>query len=278
MKYNYLVATDMDYTLLLPKTEISEQNKEAISKLRSLGVAFTLATGRASFMVGKYARELDIDVPIITSNGGVLYDPISGKPVYSKNFTASQARKLLNYFLSSSHHIDVTGYASDGIYIMEDSIRRDFFDNYNAGVSPDLTIPLFALNPFLLDSPDQDLPKFNKFLLVGAPEDYLKPLYSDKELEVCSSAPQFCDVMPSGQTKGDALLKLADYLNIPRENTFAFGDSENDLSMLLAAGNGIAMGNSTEDILLAASYVTDTCEQNGFATGIEKFIIPRIVK
>ena len=72
MKYNSILATDMDYTLIMPGKDVTPENARAVRALRENGVAFTLATGRSSFLVGKYAEDLGIDIPIITGNGDSL--------------------------------------------------------------------------------------------------------------------------------------------------------------------------------------------------------------
>ena len=72
--YKALLAADMDFTLLSPGEDVPEGNKEAIKALKNAGVAFTIATGRSSFLVGKFAENLGIEVPIITSNGASLFD------------------------------------------------------------------------------------------------------------------------------------------------------------------------------------------------------------
>ena len=56
--------------------------------------------------------------------------------------------------------------------------------------------------------------------------------------------------------KGAALLRLCEHLNIPRENSMAAGDAENDISMIEAAGLGIAMLNADEEVKKAADVVT----------------------
>ena len=73
--------------------------------------------------------------------------------------------------------------------------------------------------------------------------------------------------------KGDALLALADYLGVPHEKTFAFGDGLNDLTMLEKAGTGIAMANAFPEAIEAADWVTASCDEDGVAVGIEKFIL-----
>jgi hypothetical protein len=58
--------------------------------------------------------------------------------------------------------------------------------------------------------------------------------------------------------------------------TFAIGDSENDLSMIESAKYGIAMKNSDPRLLKAASYITGTCEEDGFAAAVFDYILPLI--
>ena len=66
---------------------------------------------------------------------------------------------------------------------------------------------------------------------------------------------------------------LADHLGIPREETMAFGDGENDISMLKAAGTGVAMGNAAEDVMSAAGYVTTSVDENGVYNALKHFNI-----
>ena len=53
----------------------------------------------------------------------------------------------------------------------------------------------------------------------------------------------------------------------------AIGDANNDIEMLDYAGLGVAMGNASENVKSLANAVTDSCEENGVATAIEKFIL-----
>lgn len=272
MKYNSILATDMDYTLLMPGKDVTPENARAVRALRDNGVAFTLATGRSSFLVGKYAEDLGIDIPIITGNGGALYDPVSKRDLMSKDIPENKFRNLMETMLSRK--IDATIYSVSGIYFSPESSRRAFCEDYNTSVAPEDRIPLFG---FGRDELDRDIiPTFNKFLLIAPPEDFVEELKADKSLTVVSSAPTFYDVMTADVSKGDALLELADYLDISRENTFAAGDSENDLTMLESAAYGIAMGDSLPNVISAASFVTSTCEEDGFARAVFEFVIPKV--
>ncbi len=74
-------------------------------------------------------------------------------------------------------------------------------------------------------------------------------------------------------TKANAILQVIDYLNIPIENTFAFGDGKNDIEMLREVKYGIAMGNASNEVKKHAKYVTESVKDDGVALGIEKYVM-----
>ena len=272
MKYNSLLATDMDYTLLMPGRDVSPENINAVKALRQNDIAFTLATGRSSYLVGKYAKDLGIDIPIITGNGGALYDPVTQRDLVSKVFPEDKLRRLMASMLDNG--IDATVYSTSGIYFTPASTRRDFCENYNASVGPEDRIPLAVFDRNDLEK--DIIPTFNKFLLIEPPISFVEELKTDADLTIVSSAPGFYDVMTANVSKGDAMLELADYLGIPRTHTFASGDSENDITLLESAAYGIAMADSDAKVISAAAFVTSTCEEDGFARAVFEYVIPKV--
>ena len=273
-KYKALLASDMDLTLLSPGKDVPEGNKKAIKALQEAGIAFTIATGRSSFLVGKFAEDLGIDVPIITSNGGSLFDAGERRQFASVDFEESKIRKLLEYLLDND--ADATLYSDEGIFFAPCSSRKFFVEGYNVGVEPAKQSPIIDIDKSFLDR--AVLPRFNKILLIK-PNDALHDLMlSDPELEALASGVDLFDVMPRGVSKGNALLKLADYLNIPSDRTFAIGDNENDVPMIEAAKYGIAMGNGTDGAKKAAYYITADYDSLGFAKAVYDFIIPMVEK
>ena len=74
-------------------------------------------------------------------------------------------------------------------------------------------------------------------------------------------------------TKATGILKALEYLNIPIENSYAFGDGKNDIQMLSTVGCGIAMGYASDEVKNYAKKVTDTVENDGIAVEIEKFML-----
>ena len=51
----------------------------------------------------------------------------------------------------------------------------------------------------------------------------------------------------------------------------AFGDGENDLSMLVHAGIGVAMGTASGEVKAQADYVTGTVDKDGIVAALQHF-------
>lgn len=83
-----------------------------------------------------------------------------------------------------------------------------------------------------------------------------KELMAIPELSISSSMYNNLEVNAKGADKGSALLWLADYLGIDREETMSFGDGENDIPMIQAAGIGVAMENALDTVKAAADMIT----------------------
>ena len=78
-------------------------------------------------------------------------------------------------------------------------------------------------------------------------------------------------MIPTGIGKSSGIREVCAYFGIPIEQTMAFGDGQNDLDMIRAAGIGIAMGNGKENIKAAASYVTGPAADAGVTDALRHF-------
>ena len=83
--------------------------------------------------------------------------------------------------------------------------------------------------------------------------------------------PGVWELVPSGFSKGTGIDVLRERLGISREQCYAFGDSQNDLSMFSHAGCSIAMGNAPEDVKAACTFVTDRPEEHGIRNAMKHF-------
>ena len=85
------------------------------------------------------------------------------------------------------------------------------------------------------------------------------------------------EILPKGNTKGDVMLRIADILGINHEKTVAVGDYDNDVSMLKAAGVGVAVSNAIAEAKAAADYLTVSNEEHAIAQIIEDIEKEKII-
>ena len=83
------------------------------------------------------------------------------------------------------------------------------------------------------------------------------------------------DVMAKGEGKADGIRATMAHYGLKPEETMAFGDGENDLTMLALVGISVAMGGADEVVKQRAQYVTDTVEEEGISKALRHFgILP----
>jgi hydroxymethylpyrimidine pyrophosphatase-like HAD family hydrolase len=76
-------------------------------------------------------------------------------------------------------------------------------------------------------------------------------------------------------SKGHALAKLAELLDVPQAEVMAIGDRDNDVPMLAWAGLGVAMGDAPPVVRAAARWLAPPLAEDGAAVAIEHFILNR---
>lgn len=79
------------------------------------------------------------------------------------------------------------------------------------------------------------------------------------------------EFVPKGFSKASGIEKTCELLGIEKEDTYAFGDSINDVEMLKHVQHGIAMGNGTKAAKEAADYITAPLHEDGIYKGLEHF-------
>ena len=78
------------------------------------------------------------------------------------------------------------------------------------------------------------------------------------------------EFIPKECSKAIGMQQVCDMYGIPITDSYAFGDSNNDLPMFEAAGHRIAMGNSTsERIRQMADYITGKASEDGLAQALD---------
>ncbi|MBR3364577.1 MAG: Cof-type HAD-IIB family hydrolase [Solobacterium sp.] len=84
-------------------------------------------------------------------------------------------------------------------------------------------------------------------------------------------SPDFADMIPVEGGKPEGMKRMLERHHLTLQECMACGDGGNDITMIRAAGIGVAMGNGREEVKKAADYVTLTCEEDGLVHAFRHF-------
>ncbi|MFA7658428.1 MAG: Cof-type HAD-IIB family hydrolase [Candidatus Gastranaerophilaceae bacterium] len=258
-----LIATDIDGTILKYNFEFNQEVKDCIRKLTKEGVKVVLVTGRMNAATDYIAKELGLETPIVSYQGGLIKH--GEEILYEKNLDPKCAREIIKWAKKNNVHLNL--YMNDQLYVEKDDsiIRR-----YTGERSADFIVKSFE---------KVRLERINKMLAINFEDEnkvtmwkeYLEVKYNS-EVHVVKSMPYFCEICHPQAKKSCAVNFLKDYYGLKKEEILTIGDQNNDIELLSAGGIKVAMGNATEELKKVADYVTDTVNNNGFVKAVERFI------
>jgi hydroxymethylpyrimidine pyrophosphatase-like HAD family hydrolase len=99
------------------------------------------------------------------------------------------------------------------------------------------------------------------------------PREPGSQVSAARSQPYYVDVTHPNANKGAVVLALSKMLAIPVEQIATIGDMPNDTTMFAKSGSSIAMGQSSGEVKGAATYVTTSSEEEGFANAVDRYIL-----
>ncbi len=225
-----------------------------------------IATGRMYRSVKRYADELELDEPVVCYQGAVVATA-DGRFVRHVTIPVELAREAIAAITAGGHHLNC--YVGDELYVAEVTPEARAYADFQ-----DLAI--HAVGDLLewLEEPPTKLVAVGEPRVMDALEVELKERF-DGRLYISKSLPHFLELAAPGVTKGAGLAVAAGLLGVPLERVVAFGDGENDIELLQAAGYGVAVANAHERVLEAADLVCPRDTEEGVAQVIEAFLDSR---
>lgn len=262
---------DLDGTLLNSKKEISVATKNALKEFTEQGNHFCISSGRPlSYIIDIY-KKLGFDFKgsyLIGFNGSQIYDVDNKKIIYKIGVPHNIIMDIWDMAYSMGIHIH-TFNDSYIISTKEDKETKSYEKkNYIPVkyVSKEKILEQMSEDePAKLIAIDNDHLKLEKF------RDEIKLKYGNK-LTVLFSSDCYLEIFNINSGKGNAVTKLCNILNIPIKNSLAAGDQENDISMIKAAGIGIAMINGVDEVKKIADVITKKDNDND---GLVEFILQK---
>ena len=266
---NYrMIVLDLDDTLLKDDRTVSEMTRRRLLEAQQQGTVVVLASGRPTYAMQHLAQELCLAQYggyLISFNGARITACENGAVLSSVDISHAQMCQLFD--LAQQQNVYIQTYTEDHILVSK--------DNEYTQIEKEITgmdvvecadfkaeIPKTAVKAMMLEHPDH----------LKQVEQALRPVIKD-ELYMTITKPFFLEFMNPAVDKGKSLVTLAAHLGISMEQVIAVGDSYNDISMIEAAGLGVAMGNAVEAVKQAADYETDDNEHDGVARVVEKFFL-----
>lgn len=258
---NYkLIAMDMDGTLLNSNEEITKNTQKALEKAADMGCYITLSTGRSLPAIARFLKRLPLNAPLILYNGAMVAKK-TGEILFHQTLSKAEASAVLS---SPYAPENIVLWQNNALFLSKqtaETTRYERSSGLKGQVSRDSSIFSNITKILWIDEPDA-LNKRKTCLSVSLPS----------TISYCNSKPNYLEFFSSLVSKGTALKFLCNYLDVAPEETIAFGDSENDIPLLTAAGLSIAMGNATPETKACADYVTDTNDEDGIATALNQFL------
>ncbi|MBO4218433.1 MAG: HAD family hydrolase [Erysipelotrichaceae bacterium] len=252
------VFLDIDNTMTSEKDgQLMESCRTACQQLSQKSIAVVIATGRQGLCVPCIQDGLVFPDYIMGGNGATLYDG-NGRVIYNEHLDRQLYEEVNEFCLT--HGIDVFWKFADNMYAYpgESQLAKECVEtlrHFVIGLHPD----------------PEELPGAGG--LVNVPPEVLMEFRRQFAGRIsCVDGGYYIHDLNSLHTdKGTGLMKMAQLLGISPEQCAAFGDSENDIPMLRAAGVGVAMGNAMEGARQAADYVTARASEDGVLKALEKF-------
>lgn len=269
-----LVVCDLDGTLLNERHEISNDDLAAIEQARKQGIFVTVCSGRIVSMLEHYIKTIGICGPLIAANGGHIIDTVSRKTLWEKTLKGEEVIPLLDYCRRAG--MDYGVLAREGCFFSDNSIRVQRLYRYNqiARAKGEREIPIgFFSNDH---NCVRDL-KIDKILIQqlqpGQFEQARQYVTTHTEFGYTSSEHGLLEVSAPGISKGKGVRRLAQMMKIPLEQTCAFGNYDNDISMFSVVGLAIAMANSSPGAKARAAVITKSNQESGVGWGLRHYIL-----
>ena len=243
-----IVFFDVDGTLLpAGHDRPQESTLKAIEELKKNDIGTALCTGR-------HLRELEqlglLDIPFdgyVLLNGQLCLDGDLNR-IFSDPITGKDREEILEIF--EKREIPT-------VILEEKRFYVNFIDEHIIKAQTDV------------GSPVQDVDEYRGDDILMA------SVYTDRDIKFSTLRTGrwnkwAADVYPADGSKARGILKMAEHFGVSREDTIMFGDAENDIDVIKAAGIGIAMGNAYPEAKAAADMVTDDADKDGIFNALKR--------
>lgn len=266
-----ILFADLDGTLLTSEKTVTPYTYSVLKRFCESGGIFVLSSGRPLKSILEVRDKSGLNFPgvmISACNGSLIYDCDKKTAVVEKRLSKEIIDEVQKY--ADEHKTHVHTYTDESIITERIDSEIELYTKHVH--MPVVTVDRLSrgldLDPFkmlAIDIGNHDrLAEFGRGLVKAL----------DGRVQVVFSNPNYLEIIRPDAGKGNGVRIICDVLGIPLSDSYAAGDSDNDISMLEAAGCGIAMKNGTPNAIAASDHVTDADnDHDGLAHFIEDFML-----
>lgn len=258
------IAFDLDDTLLRSDGTVSAYTADVLQRAASQGILILPASGRTRDSMWPTVKRLGCASAFISCNGADIW--------------TTDRQLLMQELLPVALAHEVARFAADrGVYCQTYSPDRFFYsmqNDYSASYTKSSSLEgefVGDLTAFI-KKPVTKLLMMDDPLRIAALLKEAQAIFAGRASLTCSK-PYFLECNPLRATKGNALRWCGEHFGFTMDELIAFGDSLNDVSMLEAAGTGVAMGNAREDVKALGFPVCMSNDEDGVARYIDEHIL-----
>lgn len=257
-----LLFFDIDGTIFDDNRRLPDSVLPAMEAARRNGHRLIINTGRTLCNLDHRLDDFPLDGWIMGCGTRIIYH---GKTLQSMEYDPERSHRLRHVFLEL------------GISVVYECDTALYFDPEGLPHPSIVGFREWALRHGLDRDISADDPEFRAVKMFCFASDKLINELERRSAEIgmpysaIRRGDCVWEVVPSGMSKGKGIVFLRERLGESRENCYAFGDSENDLSMFEHAGHSIAMGNASESVKAVCTYVTDRPEDHGIRNAMIHF-------
>lgn len=268
-----LIAIDLDGTLLTDDKQISDRNKEVLTKAKEQGVKVVLCTGRPLFAIEPYLDRLELRDEgdySITFNGSSVQKNDTAETLLAHSLSFDEVSRVAKVMRKLNLPLDIIS--------VDTVIHLDTAKEPHTSIYESMN-PLLKVEHATLETLDKDR-LFNK-MVVAVETSYLDEKIAQlpkellEEFNIMKSRVNLLEIIHKEASKAAGIDELANYLGIKQSEVMAIGDEANDFSMIEYAGMGVVMDNGSQEVKDIAQFITKSNEEDGVAHAVETFVLTK---
>jgi Cof subfamily protein (haloacid dehalogenase superfamily) len=260
-----LVVADVDGTLVTPDKVLTPRARAVVGTIIAAGIAFTITSGRPPLGMKTLIDDLGLRDPLAAFNGGLVVRP--DLSVIREHLVTTQTAESVIDILTK-HKLDVWMYGD-----------KDWYVTSRHGPHVDREEWTVKFSPTVVSTYEGVLDRVVK--IVGVSDDVQVMARCVAEVQqqfghlvsAALSQPYYLDVTHPQANKGEVVDALSALLGVPPPEIVTVGDMPNDVLMFKRSGVSIAMGNASSEVQRAATFVTTSNRDDGFARAMERFVL-----